>query len=767
MIDITGSRFNGVVSYKEGEFDFTNNCGFTVVSGHNRDSLISKKTNNGAGKSVLFGMLPNVRFEQMPLADTRKKNRIHSKGSHIEIDVKNLGHNWTIRQSGSGYKIFRDGTDLEVRGQAAQREWIEKIIPLTSDEWYSYVHLQSQKKLDFMYGTSRTRMSYITDVWRLDQFDVLRRYFDKLVDDVKIAQNKADVHSKNLLNTNDALNKNGWNRHKQKELDEATEVVKSQAKKVTKLQARTQELRSLMKQVEFYSSAKSKLAKLQKKARYTKAELKEQYKFLEASEHYQEELEEYQKTAKRLNKKLAELGDVGGGKKLKKRVKELRAEIEVMEADQKRLSKVRDEHDAATRELENLDDHTEPELRSFLSRCNKQKLDPMEEMKEELGMVKTTLKLSDLLHEHDDGNCPTCMQKINLKDLEKSLKAAKKRKGILLSMIHAFEIRETRTTNKAIIEKLKFNERDFYAQKKALKKATEELETLSDKLENAVRFDEITEQMSELKKPKAPKGKVTLTLEEIEAQAEILDEIKALKERLAEFDVIPEDKGLTAELEATAAKLKKVEKKYEKAYEVSVKHGSRRAEFKLLSKQRDQISSEIEKLEPLTKKLQLYKALSKAYSNKGLKLHAMHQIVYQLEQHYNRFANLIFAEPFKFSVVAKDDGVHIIVDRGNGNVSDVRELSGAESDSFRLLHFLACVIMAKADRRVNIAILDEPDAHMDETTITLFADRYIPFLRTLVPHVFLITQKGKHVHSDCSYVTVEKHKGVSRVKLEQ
>jgi DNA repair exonuclease SbcCD ATPase subunit len=145
----------------------------------------------------------------------------------------------------------------------------------------------------------------------------------------------------------------------------------------------------------------------------------------------------------------------------------------------------------------------------------------------------------------------------------------------------------------------------------------------------------------------------------------------------------------------------------------------------------------------------------------------MHQIVYQLEQHYNRFANLIFAEPFKFNVVAKDDGVHIIVDRGNGNVSDVRELSGAESDSFRLLHFLACVIMAKADRRVNIAILDEPDAHMDETTITLFADRYIPFLRTLVPHVFLITQKGKHVHSDCSYVTVEKHKGVSRVKLEQ
>lgn len=765
MIDIIGSRFNGVVSYKEGKMDFTDNCGFVVVSGHNKDSLIAKNTNNGAGKSVLFGMLANVRYEQMPLADTKKKNRIHSKGSNIALEINNLGHKWLIEQSGSGYKISRDGEDLKVRGQAGQRAQIEQILPLTDDEWYSYVHLQSQKKLDFLYGTPRARMTYITDVWRLDQFDVLRRHFDKLVDEVKIAQNKADVHSKNLLNTNDALNKNGWDRHKQKELDEATEVVRSQAKKVTKLQARTQELRSLKKQVDFYAETQAKLKKLQKQVKFTKPELKEQYKYLETVEAYEEELVAYQKTAKRLTKKLEELGECGSGKKLKKRVKELRVEIEKMEADDARLAKVRDQFDAAKRELENLDDHTEPELRGFLSRCNKQKLDPMETLKDELGMVKTTLKLADLLHEHDGGNCPTCFQSINIKGLEKSLKTAKKQKGLLLSMIHALEIRDTRNHNKAIIDKLKFDERGFYAQRKKLKQLNAELDGLTDQLENAARYDEITEQMAELKKPKKPKGTAVLTMEQIEEQVEMLNEIKALKLRLSEFDTPPEDDGITAELEATAAKLKKVEKKYEKAYKVTVKHGSRRAEFKLLTKQRDQFSTEIEALAPLTKKLNMYKSLSKAYSNKGLKLHAMHQIVYQLEQHYNRFANLIFAEPFKFSVVAKDDGVHIVVDRGNGNVSDVRELSGAESDSFRLLHFLACVIMAKDDRRVNIAILDEPDAHMDETTSSLFADRYIPFLRTLVPHVFLITQKGKHLHTNCSYLTVEKHRGVSKIKV--
>ena len=767
MINITGSRFSGIVSYKMGEFDFTNNCGLTTVSGHNRDSLISKNQNNGAGKSLLFSMLPNVAFEQTPMADTKKKNRIHSKGSFIEIEVENLGHKWKIRQQSGGYQIFRDGEDLKVRGQANQREQIAKIIPLTPEEWYSYVHLQSQKKLEFLYGTPRARMSYISEVWRLDQFDVLRRYFEKKVDEVKVAQNKSDAFSHQLMNINDSLNKNGWNKKLDKELEEAKEIVKTQSKKVSKLQTQRQELKSLAKQVQFYTETKGKLKKLKGKIRFDLAELKEQYKLHQLAEKHAEEMEEYDRRSKKLVRRLEALGETsGGGKASKKKIKELREELSKLEEADKRLEKVRDKHDAAVRELENLDDHVDPDLRKFLSKCNKEKVDPMEALKEEYAEAKSTMKLADLLHDHDGGNCPTCAQKINLKDLEKSIASAKKRRGKAHSMIHALEIRIAKEENTQIIKDLRFDDRSFYKARKRIKTIRAELVTLEEQMENAVLFDEITQQISELKKPKAPKQSPVVSMEKIEQQRDYLDEVQRLKQRLAEFDEVPEDDNILKRLEEVEAKLEKVEKKYTKAHKVTVRYSSLRAEYKLLTKQRAETSEKIEEFAPLIKKLKRFKTLAKAYSNKGLKLHAMHEIVYGLEQNYNKYAQLIFAEPFKFRVEAKEDGVHITVDRGQGNVSDVRELSGAESDSFRLLHFLACVIMAKDDRRVNIAILDEPDAHMDPATTQLFVERYVPFLRKLVPQVFIITQKGKHLHPECSYVTVEKYKGVSNVRYD-
>jgi len=764
MIEILSSDYKGVISHAEGKYDFTDNCGLVIVSGHNKDSLIAKDQNNGSGKSTFFGMIPNVRFEATPLADVKKRGLIHSKGSHITLAIKTPEHTYEVTQTGNSYKIVEDGVDLQVRTHGGQKAKVAEILPLTEDEWYSYVYLQSQKALAFQQATSRVRMNYITDVWRLNQYDVMRKYFEKKVDEVKLAQNDFNIHHTSLQRLNDALNDNGWNRKKATELKDATEVVKTLAKKVKKLQGRIQELRSLKKQVEFYASTESKLKKLQKKSKYTKAELKEFYAEVEAYEQYDEAMEEYAKTFKRLNKKLAELGGADIPKGGKKRIAELREQIAGWEKEEKRLSKDRDRYDDAKRELENLDDHVDNDLRSYLSMCNKQKKNPMEALKEELGIVKSTLALSDLLHEHEDGKCPTCLQKVNVKDLEKNIKAAKKRKGKLHSLIRALEIRDTRVENKQIIDTLKFDERYFYGLRTKIKKATKELDELNDTLSNSAVVAELNEQLANLKKPKGSKKKPPYTREQIEEMAEALTEIKQLKSRLEEFEEVPKHEGIDAEYSASKKKLKKIESKYEKAFKVTVKLGGKQAKFKLLEEQREEVNLKLDELRPLTEQLHLFKTLAKAYSNKGLKLHQTNNVLYQLEQHYNRFASLIFAENFKFSVTAKDDGVHIIVDRGNGRVSDVRELSGAESDSFRLLHFLACIIMAPANRRVNLAILDEPDSHMDAATASLFAERYIPFLRTLVPHIFLITQKGKHSHGNCSYLTIEKHKGVSRIK---
>jgi len=760
MIEILSAQFENVVSYKSGQYDYTNNNGLTVVSGHNKDSLISNQQNNGAGKSLLFSMLPNVVFESTPLAQTKERKAILQKGSRIAITIRNRGHEWKLIQEPSRYIIERDGVDLEVRGLAGQRKKISEVFPLSESEWYSYVYLQSQKPCEFQQATARARLSYITEVWRLDQYDLMRKYFEKKVDEVKRAQAEFDVHQTSLTEINKDLQKNGWNRKEQVKLNAANKVVKSLSGKVKKLQAEAQELRALLKNVEFYAELVAKRDKIKSCVKFDKAALKSEYALLDKWTRYEEDMESYAATSKKLKIKIEECG---GDSVSPKAIKKLRDSLNENVEKEAKLSRVRDRHDEAVRELENLDDHTDPNLRSFLSQHKKAGTDPMRAIEEEMAQVKSILSLSSVLEDCDDGKCPTCQQNVNVKQIAKAVEQARKRRGKLHSLKHAYELSTARRKWKGIIEELAFNERDYYALRKQIKKDKASLDDMMERLEMATRVEGYKEQLSQLKKPKAPKEKATLTYDQIEEQAELIRKLASVEDRLSEFSEVPQDDGLRLKLRKVKRKLDKLESEYTSEFRVSTELNTRKAQFEILTQKGEEIGQKLDKLRPLIDKLNLYKMLVKAYSSKGLKLNAVNNILYQIEQNYNRYAPLIFAERFKFKVDATEAGVRVMVDRGNGNVSDVRQLSGAESDCFRLLHFLTCLIMAPDERRTNIAVLDEPDSHMDDATATLFAERYIPFMRKLVPHTFLISQKGKHKYSDCSYLTVQKHKGVSKI----
>ncbi|MNQ53390.1 hypothetical protein D3C85_674280 [compost metagenome] len=208
---------------------------------------------------------------------------------------------------------------------------------------------------------------------------------------------------------------------------------------------------------------------------------------------------------------------------------------------------------------------------------------------------------------------------------------------------------------------------------------------------------------------------------------------------------------------------KKIERRYTKAQDICSNLGSKASEYKVLRRERKDALEKLELIKPIIAQRDMFKSLEKGYSAKGLKITAANGVLFQIEQLMNRYSNLIFAEPFKFSLFAKEDGVHCRVDRGNGKESDVRLLSGAESDCFRLLWMWVMLVMVEDDRRTNFCVLDEPDSHMDETTRSLFVERFIPALRTLVPHVFLVTPLSKHLYSECHYITVTKKNGVSKV----
>jgi DNA repair exonuclease SbcCD ATPase subunit len=110
--------------------------------------------------------------------------------------------------------------------------------------------------------------------------------------------------------------------------------------------------------------------------------------------------------------------------------------------------------------------------------------------------------------------------------------------------------------------------------------------------------------------------------------------------------------------------------------------------------------------------------------------------------------------------------VAILVDRNTGkvdDVSDVRHLSGAESECFSLLCAASLIMLTPDSRKLNMIVLDEPTSHMHAVTRELFNQKFIPFLRELVPSVFIITPHDDDTGPNSAEWIVEKHKGVSKL----
>ncbi len=136
---------------------------------------------------------------------------------------------------------------------------------------------------------------------------------------------------------------------------------------------------------------------------------------------------------------------------------------------------------------------------------------------------------------------------------------------------------------------------------------------------------------------------------------------------------------------------------------------------------------------------QILEALVNAYGPKGLKIRAIKNICSMLEANFNVYSQYIYNEDFKFKITVEPTGILVDVDRGRDFVSDVRMLSGAESDCFKLMFLTSLLPLMPSERRTNLLILDEPDSHMDPVVREKFIHDFLPQLQTVVPHIIVIT----------------------------
>ena len=766
MIELTDVELSNVVYFKKAKLDITRHP-FVVITGHNKDSRISTETSNGAGKSLLFSSVPNLRYEQTPLASQKsKKDMLSSSASSITLGLKgNDGKSYKITQTASKFVIERDGTDIQARTINIQKAELERIFPISEEEFYSYIYLQSQRPLAFQIDKPAARLHYITSVFRLDVYDQLKKFFTRKLGEIKNKQVEFDVLNNQLIKINSLLERLDWSKDKAEELEAAQSVIKSLSGDAKKLQTKIERLKAALA----VSERHAKLTK-QRKVLKPKLDLKSAKAELELHElvsDYKSEYKTYTAQREQLTTQIAEIGETKPVEKLEKQIKKLNDHQAGEEASLTMLHEARQFYKQIMREVEEATAAVKETGAKLKDVDVIVTLGP-KGYEAEIAKYSAVLQLESIVDDCADGECPTCQQSVNIQKFKKQIAEAKEAVKKAKQGIKKYRACKELFDLQHKAKKHEFDEKaeqEFLDRRLAYKATEDKLEKLQEQLHSArqlaklnARLDELTKPKKPKKEPKYPKKQLLEILEQHSEIKRIDSVLASLEEQHGTIDPVE----LSNSLEEAEKRYAKIERKYVKAQDTCSSLGSKASEYKVLRRERKDAIESLKALEPIIAQRGLFKSLEKAYG-KELKVYAANQVLAQIEQNLNRYSNLIFAEPFKFAVHADDKGVHCVVDRGNGKKSDVRLLSGAESDCFRLLFFYVMLIMVDDTRRTNFAVLDEPDSHMDDTTRSLFIERFIPALRTLVPHVFLITPLSKHAYSECAYVTVVKHKGVSKL----
>jgi chromosome segregation ATPase len=196
-----------------------------------------------------------------------------------------------------------------------------------------------------------------------------------------------------------------------------------------------------------------------------------------------------------------------------------------------------------------------------------------------------------------------------------------------------------------------------------------------------------------------------------------------------------------------------------------VKLSTRKNTYSLYSDKQSELQDRIQELELEVADAEILNSLVAAYSGKGLRNVALQHVATVLQDNLNTFSGLLYGEDIKFQIISTESGVSAKAIRGKDSVSDIRMLSGSESDAFSLIFLLSILSLTPSNRRSNFVVLDEMDSHMDDAMRTRFYTGYLATLKTVIPNIFVITPRDTGL-PDVKFdkvVRVIKQNGTSKV----
>lgn len=781
MRHIVGIDLTEVGTFSELSVDFTSPL--TYVRGDNQDT--KNKTGNGSGKTQLFSTLANMLHERTPLSLVRKSHKaiLNQKNSKIGMIVQDGDDEWEIIQTGKKYLFYKNGDDQEVRTVAEARALIKKLVPITESEMYCTMYLTSQVQHPIQRVKDEQRLNNFVEFFRLDQHQLLQQHFSKLNQTVNDKKIELETLVQQQQSTTKRMEKEQCD-VSPKDYKKSKGLLEDLDKTLGSLNKTHLESLSRQESLTHLLEVEEKLDKL--RAEYPfKIPVDEAIEMLEAHkklarawQRHGDELKTYKKQKERLTTLFESLPEISEStKELKGKLDEVQEKIEGLSLKVAELSDLKERSEEVTSQRDQLLKKVGKFDKELIKRA---KTFDLEDLISKKGAQEQTLSLERLIHKHVDGKCPTCNSDIDVAKIKKVVKAAKTSIEELDALIEIKKLLERGQSLKQIT----FDADALEAAEKKLSDLKVTRKKISKRLDTAKELKAYEKQLTELEYPVEPKQPNPGSLDDIEAQLSLCHKIeKALIAKAATLKSNPELKHLKGfkavkkelneinkELEQLEADKSALMRKKAKHSEIVRGYEQYKSALRVYENELVLIEDKIKKLKKVCKNKRIYEVLTKAYGAKGIRSVAVAQVCKLYEKNLNHYASYIFSEPFSFSVKASQKGVSLLVDRNNkrpNSVTDVRDLSGAESNQFALLNLAALLPLIPNDRRVNLVVLDEPTSHMDEASRRKFNDDFLPLLQEMVPNIFIITPNEDDVRDDASEWIVTKKKGISTLEVVQ
>ena len=785
MIEIEGLELANVLYFKSVKASLNKNS-LTFVRGLNTDGDPANPTGNGAGKSLLFSTIPNVCYFAPPLAIKKKSSKeILKKNSSITLKLKvPSGNRYAITQTSTNYKILENGVDLKVRTKPLAEKFIRNIFPLSEIEYYTHGFVSTQRPFLMQTDSNVNRLEHLSSIFRLDSYGELRQYFAIQLRSLKDNDIKLSVLEQKSLSLREKLakvEKGIFPKRLRKAKTDHTaldSVIQEYVQREFEILKDLQSLKTLLTTEEELDELRSHYSFKDHPGKRLPW-LKTQRATARAMGEYKALLKAYKQNIEATQVKLKQLElPLRSRKMLQADKVDLEAKIEHLEEYIAAKEVLRREHRrltaAAAPLVTTLKDEHDLDARVDL-------IDLDIDYSGDIAILKASLKLEALIqHQHEETQasiCPTCLSDVDVDNIKQIVSRAKVSLPLLERKAEAQSLYKKLSGLRDTVLALKFKPKVLEAKKASLEDLSLSLKEVEKFLEIWKKVAYLKKALSDIEAPVPPEvlPETDLTYEQLDTQIDLCTEI--LKHLQAKTKLIENNPLLSGSrtVKAVRTLIRDNEEQLTLVTGALKDQRTGLGELSLFIERQTNLIAEknlyaselaetllaIEAIGSSADDKQILDVLLRAYSSKGLKTLVAGQICALLESNLNFYRGLIFVEPFSFSVTATEAGLAINVDRGNGMVSDVRNLSGAESNCFRLLFIISLLPLIPSDRRLNMIVLDEPTSHMHSVTRQIFVERFLPALQDVIPHIYVITPHDDDYLTGSNEWIIAKSDGVS------